>query len=138
MKDSETTYDGLPCKRCGNTLRYKCNRNCVFCKRTRPVNLEQRAAYRKSDAGKAVSRKHLLKKKYGITEKEYQQMLLQQGMTCAACSTAPTKNKSLCVDHNHKTGKVRGLLCSFCNLVVGWVKDDPTILRHIITYLETS
>jgi hypothetical protein len=65
-------------------------------------------------------------------------MLMCQNCGCAICSEKAPEHKSLCVDHNHKTGKIRGLLCGNCNLMIGLVKDNPTILRHAITYLETS
>jgi hypothetical protein len=45
-------------------------------------------------------------------------------------------DRPLCVDHNHVTNKVRGLLCRACNLIVGNAGDDPVVLRNLADYLE--
>jgi Recombination endonuclease VII len=130
------TYTGRPCKTCGGVLRYSSNCNCVACGRSRKFSStkEVRLRYERSVNGKAARRKFWLKKKYGITEAEHQQMLRNQNSLCAICK----REVKLCVDHNHKTGKVRGLLCNSCNLIVGVLQDNPTIIRNMITYLETS
>lgn len=82
-----------------------------------------------------------LKKLFGIDFAEYQRMLVEQGGVCAICSK-PEEQIShgtlrvLSVDHNHATGAVRGLLCSNCNLAIGYACDDVSILRRGIAYLE--
>lgn len=64
-------------------------------------------------------------------------MLHNQGNKCKICETHESEfDKRLAVDHCHKTGKVRGLLCSSCNTSLGKFKDDPEILRRAINYLE--
>lgn len=68
-------------------------------------------------------------------------MLEQQDYCCAICRLTETKARAsvvmaLAVDHNHRTGKVRGLLCNACNLSIGKMRDDPTRLRAAATYLE--
>lgn len=55
---------------------------------------------------------------YGITLEQYEQMLTAQNGVCAICGRIPT-GRSLHVDHNHKTGEVRGLLCHSCNFAIG-------------------
>lgn len=79
-------------------------------------------------------RKRLL----GLTPEAYQSLLEAQGRKCAICETEePTAGKrSFSADHNHKTGAVRGLLCTRCNTMLGNALDDPTILRAAISYLE--
>ena len=83
-------------------------------------------------------------KKYGITREQYDEMFAAQNGVCAICGTTDPSNGSRkrlfsCVDHDHKTGKVRGLLCSRCNLRVGWYEEDPAaVLRAVIEYLEVS
>jgi len=62
---------------------------------------------------KKSSRHRYLVRAYGITQGEYDTILRNQGGKCGVCQRKPKKN--LAVDHNHKTGKVRGLLCYFCN-----------------------
>lgn len=74
-----------------------------------------------------------LKKTYGITLDDYDNMLKSQNGVCAVCGSS--SDKSFHVDHNHKTGKVRGLLCDKCNKALGFVKDDVGILEKLKGYL---
>lgn len=67
-----------------------------------------------------------------ITEEQYFQMIKRQNGLCAICQIQP---KKLCVDHNHKTGQVRELLCQQCNLAIGNVKEDFEILKRMVEYL---
>lgn len=73
--------------------------------------------------------------KLGVTEAKYAQMLAAQGGVCAIC-LRPPKKKRLCVDHHHKTGLLRGLLCFRCNYGIGWYNDDLPRLRRLVTYME--
>jgi hypothetical protein len=72
-------------------------------------------------------------RKYGLTEQTYEQMLLAQCGLCAICSQ-PCERR-LSVDHDHDTGRVRGLLCSGCNLGLGNFRDNPDFLARAIKYL---
>jgi len=69
-----------------------------------------------------------------MTVEEYDERLASQGAKCAICSIKP--EYALHVDHDHRTGYVRGLLCIGCNriLTAGW--DNPNVLRLAIKYLE--
>lgn len=79
------------------------------------------------------------KYKYGITQSQYEQMVINQQNKCAICNNPPISFKPvLYIDHCHTTGKVRGLLCHFCNAGIGMLKDNPDLLRKAITYLETT
>jgi hypothetical protein len=97
---------------------------------------------RKSDMFVNGRRKHELEKKYNITEDEYQRMYDSQNGLCLICGkkeTASGKTRpkdKLCVDHDHTTGKIRGLLCSHCNSGLGMFKDDPVLLQKAIDYLK--
>jgi hypothetical protein len=82
--------------------------------------------------------KAYLKRKYGMTLTEYDEMLKSQGGVCKICKKSPTDNKRLCVDHCHKTLKVRGILCDGCNLTIGKMNDDVNLLRSAIDYLEKA
>lgn len=74
---------------------------------------------------------------YGLTVAQYEQILDKQGGVCYICRRARGTTKRLQVDHDHKTGKVRGLLCSPCNRdVIGHLRDDPEACRRAATYLE--
>jgi hypothetical protein len=88
---------------------------------------------------KHYGRKHTLKV-VGITQEDYDRMFQAQDGKCAICgseSAGINGRKNFCVDHNHKTGKVRGLLCHNCNVSVGLMKDSPDLLRKAATYLDT-
>jgi hypothetical protein len=80
-----------------------------------------------------------LKRQYGITFAEFDKMLTEQKNSCAICKTtrAGGKHNSFVVDHDHKTGKVRGLLCKSCNIALGEVKDNIHTLNDMIEYLES-
>jgi hypothetical protein len=97
-------------------------------------------AWRKAnpERQKAIYRRNNLKRNYGITAEEYGRMLEAQGGRCAGCGRTDSgdrRNVSLAVDHDHKTGKVRGLLCSPCNRVLGKVDDSPDRLMALAAYL---
>ena len=77
------------------------------------------------------------KKRYGISLEEYNKILEEQSGVCAICgSTEPDKSKKyLSVDHDHETGKVRGLLCSYCNRGLGSFKESHGLLKKALEYL---
>lgn len=77
-----------------------------------------------------------IEKTYGITADQWMQMFESQSGVCAICKKECASGKRLCVDHNHKTGEIRGLLCRRCNLAIGKFDDDPTIMREAALYLE--
>lgn len=78
-----------------------------------------------------------LKKKYGITIDEKERLLVAQNFCCAACNSPdPGGRLGWHVDHDHQTGKVRGILCQKCNVALGHAKDNKTRLRMLVNYLE--
>lgn len=80
----------------------------------------------------------MLKRNYGISVSEYDELLQSQNNVCAVChKPEPWRRGYLHVDHNHKTGQLRGLLCSKCNLALGHANDDVNILRALIRYIQT-
>jgi hypothetical protein len=77
--------------------------------------------------------------KYGFPAREYRAMFERQGGKCALCGEGEkgwSRGRPLHVDHCHKTGRIRGLLCGDCNTALGRFGDDPTRLRAAIVYLE--
>ena len=87
---------------------------------------------------KAHGRRHHLLKKFGLTLEAYADLLEQQGGVCAICKTSDTFPWDwFCVDHDHATGRVRGLLCAFCNNVLGHSRENVETLRNAIDYLES-
>lgn len=78
-----------------------------------------------------------LQKFYGVTLADYDEMLENQGNGCAICGMTPSENgRRLFVDHDHNTGKVRGLLCSKCNSGLAMFCDDSTLLLKAVEYLK--
>lgn len=85
-------------------------------------------------------RQYLLKSKYGLTLDDYDRLVEEQNGQCAICGTDKPNchHKRFVVDHNHKTGEVRGLLCSTCNTGLGNFFDNPQILLSAAKYLFTK
>ncbi|MFJ8505428.1 endonuclease VII domain-containing protein [Streptomyces avermitilis] len=75
-----------------------------------------------------------LKRQYGMTEAERDEMIASQMGICVICLKAPAAH----VDHCHKTGRVRGVLCFNCNSAIGKLGDDPDAVRRAAAYLEGS
>lgn len=99
---------------------------------------ENRKRFYSSPEGILSSRKAHLKAKYGITLEEYNEKLQKQNGKCAICQGTETHDKHgvLAVDHDHKTGKIRDLLCFKCNAALGGFNDNKIILQKAIKYLE--
>ena len=102
-----------------------------------------------------ASRKHNLKYRYGITEEDYEELLVKQKYSCKICGQKPDKSqtlpdksqtlpdksqtepdKPLYVDHCHQTKAIRGLLCHKCNIALGHMNDDPEQLERAANYLR--
>lgn len=88
-----------------------------------------------ADRHSRIQKNSRLKKFFGITLEDYERMFQEQDGKCAICSKPQGNNKRLAVDHNHKTGKVRGLLCWICNSAIGKFHDDPLLLNKASDYL---
>jgi len=90
--------------------------------------------YRATEQGQRAVRRHWLKWKYGITEEEYDALLAKQEGRCAVCRGIPETRMP--VDHDHNTGRVRGLLCQNCNRALGLMGDNVEALRRAVAYLS--
>jgi hypothetical protein len=95
-------------------------------------NARQRS-YRNSHRKQA--REGHLRRTFGISQKDYADLLARQGGGCAICGRPP-KKAALHVDHDHETNAVRGLLCVGCNNALGQFKDSPVLLARASSYLE--
>ena len=96
-------------------------------------------------AGKARvwQRNFKLLKKFGLTMVQVEEMISSQGNGCAICGrdvviSAPGRGRQdlACVDHDHKTGDVRGILCNRCNTAIGLLGDSPLLLIRALRYLK--
>mgnify|MGYP001382640886 CR=1 FL=1 len=85
----------------------------------------------------SAARARRLWKKYRITPEQYDKMVRRQGGVCAICKRAP-KTKPLEVDHDHSSGKVRGLLDWHCNRYLLMPRHTPRVLRRAADYLESK
>jgi Recombination endonuclease VII len=88
-------------------------------------------------------KEYMLQRNFGISLQDYEDLLAAQGGACAVCGAlngtciySGEKTKSLAVDHDHKTGAVRGLLCNDCNRAIGQLKDNSELLRKAADYLD--
>lgn len=78
-----------------------------------------------------------IRKVYGIEEKKYETMLAEQGGACAVCLRLFTDAREPCVDHDHKSGRIRGLLCRKCNSLL-YAVEYPGILGALLGYLKCA
>lgn len=101
---------------------------------------EYRKLYYADEEHKFKYRVKYIEKKFGINYEEYDRMMEEQEGVCAICGCPETKEnaKYLAVDHDHNTGKIRGLLCNNCNRALGLLKDDVLVLQNAINYLNKN
>lgn len=111
----------------------------VFDHKTR----EGRNAYLKAhrEAHPVHYRDKTLRRDFGIGLREYEAKFLEQNGCCEICKNPETATRkgrpiALAVDHNHDTGKIRGLLCASCNKMIGLALEKPETLRNAISYLR--
>ena len=84
---------------------------------------------------RTAAEEKIIKKKYGINEDQYQSLLLKQQGVCAICQRYQRKQR-LSIDHSHRTGIVRGLLCTRCNRNIGRFFDSWQMLQRAADYLK--
>lgn len=108
-----------------------CSSYCKACQNLRTTS------YARDNKEKIPTQSYSLKRRYGITSEEYLQMLDNQGGKCAICEVENClTGRALAVDHCHDTGKIRGLLCSNCNIGLGNFKDSLELLKKSVQYLS--
>jgi hypothetical protein len=105
---------------------------CSLCKKARPRWKE------KLKRDKEAVRKMKLKAKWGLTIDAFNEMLEKQNHKCAICLTDNWGTPNAAVDHNHETGKIRGLLCRRCNIVLGMYEDNLDLFQKSISYLKQN
>ena len=127
------------CKDCGKVLplrkttKYKYCSDCYPAMKTR-YEEARRIRLKKNDP--FFDKRRDLKKNYGISLEEYTKLFQSQKNRCAICLSNESGGKGWHVDHDHKTGVIRGILCHFCNLGLGHFKDDQQIMKTSIKYLN--
>lgn len=139
---NEPTLDDLTCIRCGVTKpgiefginRRKANGRTGAC-RDCCAGASRRSYAKRRSEGKphhGFNRESWLKREYGLTLAEYDELVQQQDAACAICRVVPDR---LCIDHDHATGVVRGLLCNNCNRGLGCFADSSDALSAALAYL---
>lgn len=95
---------------------------------------------RNTPQGKRARRNTLLKQRYGLTLQDFESLLTSQFQGCAICRVEkpPHLRHRYSVDHDHRTGAVRGILCQRCNVGLGLFSDSPEMLRAAAEYLEVE
>lgn len=145
------TLSSKRCSCCGEIkpttefTKYTIGGKCGFysyCKECRSKKYKQ---YRLNNLEKfkRINRNNKLKNQYGLTIEDLEKMLRDQGNKCAICGkeiflSGPSKKITAHVDHDHKTGKVRGLLCHACNIGLGKFMDNTDYLLSAISYLKKN
>ena len=115
-------------------------KKCYKCKKVLSLNTFEKNSSTKDGFGNLCKECASLKQRersyrryYGITLDDYEEMYEEQNGKCYICGNRHT---ILCVDHNHKTGKVRSLLCRRCNHTIGGIEENIRILESMIKYIE--
>jgi hypothetical protein len=140
MKDGHRS-DCKACNLAAKAARYKANPEPTIerVKRWQAENrerhLENLRRRRERPEIKARNREGHLKRKFGITQERYAELLAAQGGGCAVCRRKAKPGRSLHVDHDHATGEVRGLLCFSCNAALGHLADDPDRIHALSRYI---
>ena len=83
-------------------------------------------------------RKWHIKSKYNLSQKEWEGLWYSQDGRCSICDKFFEDIKDICVDHNHETGKIRGLLCKKCNSAIGFFNDNLQLLKTATEYLNNE
>lgn len=129
------------CKECGIEKNisdfYQGRKDCKNCKNAKarqwrkdnPQNTERHLAR---------MRERTKERRYGVTQEQFDQMLLNQNNKCKICDIEFNGSKFTHIDHCHKTNTVRGLLCNNCNMALGQFGDNTDIMGMAIKYLQIS
>ncbi len=153
LPDAQNVTDGKLCRGCKRNIprdQFDSRRaqRCIKCLANRTPRQLVMAKYEKNHRrrNREYRRMQGLVRRYGITPKQYQDMHDRQSGTCAICRKPETSTfkdkhrhkavKPLAVDHCHKTGKVRGLLCSRCNRAIGLFEDNAELLAEASEYVK--
>ncbi len=141
-------------RRTNDDIHIPVEKRCALCELTKPSDdfwrdrgetdgLDSKCSDCRTGDGRKYYQKYRLKilrrsrsARYRMTEAQVDAMLVRQDNQCAVCRIAFTTPRSWCIDHDHGTGKVRGLLCNSCNTAIGLLKDSVSLLRAAIDYID--
>lgn len=123
-------------------IRCRCKECCALeTQEWREKNRSDYNSYVSMWRGENPERQHAteIKRRYGLSIERYNEMLAEQKLQCAICGGQhdPSKKRGrLYVDHDHKTGEVRALLCKKCNSAIGYFEENPDAMLKAIDYLK--
>jgi len=125
------------CKKCNNAA----NRKWYNTPRGKCIKETYSKQYRNSERGRRKNHESHLRLMFRLTLEQYDRMFEQQNGVCAICGKPESaKQNGVCihlsVDHDHKTGKIRSLLCYRCNSILGRIYEDKNILLSMLSYLN--
>jgi hypothetical protein len=154
--ERQINYKGIPmniCQRCGKSFhKYNWYKNkycssecryprskCIDCGKEISKNAKRCSYCSKKINSNTLCKDEFLAKKYNISKEELSNMITLQNNKCKICRRDFKECKRV-IDHDHKTGKVRGLLCNRCNMFLGWVENNIIsieALNNMIIYLKS-
>lgn len=158
-KKGKSKYLASACKECTkiDLKKYRekypikikdANRISYFKKREERIKTQKVWADNNPDKVKEAKRRHkqrnpnysrlLTLKRHNISYQHFEKMITDSKNKCEICGSEFKSIPSIHLDHCHKSGKVRGLLCSFCNTALGLIKDDVLVLNKMINYLNNK
>lgn len=126
INNGETTYNSTSSCPKGHYERYVTTNNCVKCNEIAVKKRREKARWDR------------INKLYGITENKFYEMLSKQEYKCAICEKYIDGLAGTHIDHCHKTGSVRGLLCSRCNQAIGLLDEDEKTIKAALEYIENA
>jgi hypothetical protein len=146
-KNSKWYFTGTSCPNGHIAERYTKSYECRECRRLADQS-ERRKEYIKSwrkehpNRGKETRKWDRMRLEYGLTKEQYDQFLQDQNNCCAICKNSFNEggnhNEKAHIDHNHLTNKIRGLLCGYCNVGIGMLKDSLPIVESAMNYLKSN
>lgn len=142
-KTCTTCKEKLPIKNFsvyGPNVKYRSGKSRASCRKCLAKKMSdkyQDMTDKEKDEYSRKQREKMLVRNYGITQTEYDKLLKSQGNCCALCGVHDEDSSvKFHVDHCHTTGKVRGILCQTCNQALGLFRDDVSVLKRAIDYLN--
>jgi protein-arginine kinase activator protein McsA len=116
--------------------KYNPKKRVGVCSQCQKPKIRSQQKYGHSKKGLHAARKARIKYCFNLTLAEYNHIFSLQNGLCAICGKKCKTGQRLAVDHNHKTGKIRGLLCRNCNTGIGFFSDEISLLVNAISYLK--
>ena len=106
--------------------------------RNREEIKEKGRQYSRTEKARENAKINRFKYVYGLSHEDWLKMWEEQDERCSICEEPFTSLSDACVDHNHKTDEIRGLLCKKCNSAIGLLNDDPELMLKAIKYLAKN